>query len=683
MTDSREKLALSCTFALRNGVLESLDPVAPASSAVRLSAGQVLDSKYEIVGLLGEGGMGAVYKVRHLLLQKDMALKTFRSHSLSAESWQRFQLEARAIARLKHKNIVEVFDFGIAQNDLPYYTMELLEGESLAELLAREQRLAPAEALRIFLQAAEALAHAHRQQIVHRDIKPANIFLQNQKGAARGPGASYLPKIVDFGIAKLVEDASGVSGSQQALTQSGVIFGSPLYMSPEQSLGLPVDSRSDIYSFGCALYETLVGEPPFLEESTLLTLLSHQTKTPRHLTDALPALKLPQRLDSMMVRLLAKNADKRYQTFEDVIAELRYSLEAIQAVPPKSQQLQPLKENAAEEIVARKGGPGNRAVLFASAIGASLLVLATGYHFWGQSWMPHGPAGKSAYSPANAAVGDRPNGGQTSKFPYSKDRDRMLGGMKPFLIGITATKRIFLFPYRSIGKVKDGSAANPRGAFDQIEVSRHGQLYFYAGDECWHTPALFKRFGPEDLFYLQLDTLYDGEWRNEHLKELVGLNALRELNLSGLPSVDNGAVADIGRLKGLQSLDVSHSALDGLGIAELKTLPQLYSLKLNESKNLRPLFRHIASSHLDYGLHHLEVKHSELGDSDVESIAGGFRHLKGLLLSANNIEGPGLEHLKRLKSLQVLALDGNPLTPSALDVLVQMRSLNRIWLSKG
>lgn len=327
MTDPQGKLALSCTFALRNGTIEPIDLDLFESPALRdFVAGAVIDGKYKILSLIGKGGMGAVFKVHHVLLQKDMALKTFRSQRSSADSWQRFQREARAIARLKHQNIVEVFDFGIAGSALPYYTMELLEGESLAERLTRSGRLDAPRALPIFAEAAKALAYAHRQQIVHRDIKPGNIFLCSDSEKI---GAACHVKIVDFGIAKLAEEST--NAEEQALTQSGTIFGSPLYMSPEQSQGLPVDQRTDVYSFGCALFETLVGAPPFAGETALATIVAHQTKVPPRLADLLPEAAVPQRLEQMIAKLLAKSPEKRYQTFEQVGADIKYCLEDLQA----------------------------------------------------------------------------------------------------------------------------------------------------------------------------------------------------------------------------------------------------------------------------------------------------------------------------------------------------------------
>ncbi len=295
MQDYTEDLGLSRTFRIIDGHLsvddtfEKLLQASVGGEVSKFSAGiigTVIDSKYKVISLVGEGGMGAVYKVKHLLLNKEMALKTFRTANLGEAAWQRFQREAQSIAKLTHPNIVQVFDFGISEQNFPYYTMELLVGESLAERLQRSARLSIADALTVFKLVADGMAHAHRLGIVHRDIKPANIFIEKDKGL----GA---PRIVDFGLAKL---AASQTVDDQSLTKAGLVFGSPLYMSPEQSLGKDTDQRTDIYSFGCSLFEALTGRPPFLAGSALLTISMHQNSSPPHLVQSAVDFKFPDRL---------------------------------------------------------------------------------------------------------------------------------------------------------------------------------------------------------------------------------------------------------------------------------------------------------------------------------------------------------------------------------------------------
>ncbi|MBU6454524.1 MAG: serine/threonine protein kinase [Cyanobacteria bacterium REEB67] len=201
MSDNLETyfdLSLSRTFAVKGATVAPPD-FSPSDAAAHFKRGTVLDQKYRIIQLLGEGGMGAVYSAHHLSLNKDVALKTFRSRQVDAAAFQRFAREAQAIARLSHPNIVQVFDFGMSADHRPFYTMELLDGVSLAERIFKNP-LSLRQTVRIFIDVAAGLAHAHKIGIIHRDVKPANIHLCE---VPERPGEITAVKVVDFGIAKL------------------------------------------------------------------------------------------------------------------------------------------------------------------------------------------------------------------------------------------------------------------------------------------------------------------------------------------------------------------------------------------------------------------------------------------------------------------------------------------------
>ena len=274
MPDDLKTLAKSQLFSLDGKLVEDELHTGALAPDFGHKPGEIIDSKYKILGLLGEGGMGAVYRAHHLSLNKEVALKTFRTPNLTKDSWQRFQREAQAIGRLNHPNIVQVFDFGVNKNNVPYYTMECLSGESLAERLSALGYLTVDEAVPIFLKVCQGLSAAHSKGIIHRDLKPANIFLASSPETGKGSEKSKdteTVKIVDFGIAGLAKQAQ----DGQKLTATGTVFGSPLYMSPEQSLGQEVSETSDIYSCGCALYESLTGKPPYRGENAFATMMQH------------------------------------------------------------------------------------------------------------------------------------------------------------------------------------------------------------------------------------------------------------------------------------------------------------------------------------------------------------------------------------------------------------------------
>lgn len=276
--------------------------------------GSIIDKKYEVLRLLGEGGMGAVYRVRHLMLNKDMALKTFRQASLTREICLRFQREAQAIARLDHRCIIQIFDFGMSEDGVPYYTMEYLKGQSLADKIEARGPLGVAEAVRLFGQICQGLAVAHSKGIIHRDLKPANIFLTT----GSNPEGVEEVKIVDFGIAGLADSAV----EDQRLTAAGVVFGSPLYMSPEQSSGQRVTERADIYSLGCTLFEALAGVPPYRGATAMETIMMHHISRLPNLREASGGRSFPGALERTVARMLERSPEARQPDMEQVAAEL-------------------------------------------------------------------------------------------------------------------------------------------------------------------------------------------------------------------------------------------------------------------------------------------------------------------------------------------------------------------------
>jgi eukaryotic-like serine/threonine-protein kinase len=249
---------------------------------------RVLDGRYELVTLIGEGTFGRVYRGRDLRLERDVAVKVIKPWWAEDPVWlERFAREARTLARVNHDGIVQIYDVG-QSDDSPYYVAELMEGGSLADRLAQGP-LAPDEAADIALQLSRALAHAHREHVVHRDVKPANILL----------GAQGRVKIGDFGVARLAD------GSSHGAAATAV--GTPRYMSPEQARGEGVTAASDVYGVGVVLYEMLSGRPPFTGNSAVEVAVRHLNDPPPPMPDSVP----PQ-LAAVVDRALAKEPGDRY-----------------------------------------------------------------------------------------------------------------------------------------------------------------------------------------------------------------------------------------------------------------------------------------------------------------------------------------------------------------------------------
>jgi serine/threonine-protein kinase len=280
---------------------------APAGAADPL-VGTTIGERYRVLGLLGRGGMGSVYRVLHMMMQKELALKVLHPElGRLEEVAKRFEREAQSASRLDHEHIIRVTDFGRDRGpagDLLFLVMEILEGDSLKQAIQRRGRLAPAAAVGIARQILEALEHAHAAGVVHRDLKPDNVMLVDRVGRAD------FVKILDFGIAKL----TGPSGKAEALTQAGVVFGTPEYISPEQAMGQEADGRADLYAVGVMLYEMLVGSRPFVHDDMVQVLAMHLTQRPRLLRQAAPEAAITPALERIVLKALEKKRDDRYAT---------------------------------------------------------------------------------------------------------------------------------------------------------------------------------------------------------------------------------------------------------------------------------------------------------------------------------------------------------------------------------
>jgi len=272
--------------------------------------GKVFAEKYEVNSVLGLGGMSIVYKALHKLMDRNVAIKMLHKNlKEDIVALERFRLEAQAASLLSHQNIIAVYDFGVTNDGEPYFVMDCLEGESLKELIERKGRVPFDRALPIFRQVCDGLEAAHKKGIVHRDLKPANVCLIKEEGGTE------LVKLVDFGIAKLLPQAGR---EQQHLTQTGEVFGSPIYMSPEQCLGKELDTRSDIYALGCLMYETLTGDPPFIGESFLETMNKHVGEDAKPINQVMPDAKVPVELDNLIQHCMSKKPENRFQTAGEI-----------------------------------------------------------------------------------------------------------------------------------------------------------------------------------------------------------------------------------------------------------------------------------------------------------------------------------------------------------------------------
>jgi len=294
--------------------------VGPGERDLPFQIGQVVADRYRIVRLLGRGGMGAIFEAEHTELRRLVALKVLLPRLAGdVDAVARFFREARAAAAIGHPGIVQVFDLG-SRDGVAFLAMERLQGEELAQRVARLGPLPPGFVARVGRDLADAVAAAHDCGIVHRDLKPQNVFL------ARDARGIDVVKVLDFGIAKLTE----ADRADQPLTQTGAVFGTPMYMPPEQLRGVKdLDGRADIYAIGAILYECLMGSPPFAAESFPMLVLRITTEPPRPIDTA--RTDVPRELVAVVSKALAKLREERYGNAHELAA----ALGAIAAVLPE------------------------------------------------------------------------------------------------------------------------------------------------------------------------------------------------------------------------------------------------------------------------------------------------------------------------------------------------------------
>ncbi|MDF6020062.1 protein kinase [Streptomyces sp. JH34] len=278
--------------------------------------GVVGDGRYRMTHRLGRGGMAEVYAAEDVRLGRTVAVKLLRSDlAEDPVSKARFTREAQSVAGLNHHAIVAVYDSGedvVGGSTVPYIVMELVEGNTIRDLLLEAEAPPPEQALIIVSGVLEALAYSHQHGIVHRDIKPANVIITHS-GAV---------KVMDFGIARALH------GAQSTMTQTGMVMGTPQYLSPEQALGKAVDHRSDLYATGCLLYELLALRPPFTGETPLSVVYQHVQDIP--VPPSQVAGEVPPELDGLVMRSLAKEPDDRFQSAEEMRGLVQYSLQMLQ-----------------------------------------------------------------------------------------------------------------------------------------------------------------------------------------------------------------------------------------------------------------------------------------------------------------------------------------------------------------
>ena len=317
--------------------------------------GKTLDGRYRLDTVLGQGGMGLVFGGLQTSMQRPVAVKTLHPQLAMAPTFfERFKREAELASKLRHPNIITIYDFGRTSDGTCYFVMELLEGESLRQQVKREGPMALRRAVAIIEQAALGLSHAHHQHVVHRDVKPHNIMI------TKVDDHEYV-KVLDFGLVKVMEQED-----EEQLTSTGQVLGTPQYMPPEQAGGELVDQRSDLYSLAGVLFFMLTGSSPFGANTVRKALTAALTKTVPPVATIRQGAPVPKKIDGFMRKAMAREKEDRYQTAEEFLVDLKDALEGesdavLDALPTGSTRDDLSKESGSgSEAGAKKGSRGSK-----------------------------------------------------------------------------------------------------------------------------------------------------------------------------------------------------------------------------------------------------------------------------------------------------------------------------------
>lgn len=620
--------------------------------------GTIFKGHYEFVDIVGEGGMSVVYKARDKLLGRTVAIKLMHAH-VAANSKQilRFQQEAKAASLLSHPHVISVHEFGTLDDGQPFLIMDYAEGKSLAEIIAGRGRLPVARALAIFVQVADALSHAHRKNVIHRDLKPSNIML------CRGDRGEDVAKVVDFGIAKIVQS----DADKRGLTQTGEIFGSPPYMSPEQCAGWPMNNRSDIYSMGCLMYEALSGHPPFTGESLVETVYKHMHEPPPQLVAE--GEKFPEMLQMIVTKTLAKEPGERYETMEQLRADLQHVLDDVEG-----------RDNQAKYICNETSAPTTFKIPWVVVGGAILVIVSA---LFATLSLPTAPPPK----------GNKVQASLEQVVAQSGPQDSMLSNQSPSWSGDDNDLKELIKTNPNVTELpRDGKPLTDAGF---IDIAKMKYLHMVSLCDTEVTNATMKRLGAVS----SLKTLRVARTtvNDNGIKALAGLD-LRELDVSNT-GVTRAALPTIAGFKNLEVLNVSGLNLTDADLVMLAQLPSLHDLTISGNHitgpglaRLRSLKRLVAGGNPldDEGIPFvvqlpiLEV--IDLSDTPITEkggvLLGAKSNLVSVTLNKTLIGDKTARELVKLPGLKVLSLDETKVTRALIPALVKSKSIVDLSLHK-
>ncbi len=630
---------------------ESPEPAALPDLEV-LPPDTIIDGKYKILSCLGSGVVAVVYKVEHVLKNKEYALKLFASE-FSDSQLQRFQSDAKAASLLEHPNTAALADFGLQDGNQPYYVTEIVEGVTLADYLNRCGRLTYDDIFSVFLPLCWALQDAHEKGIIHRNVKPSNIMLIGEQG-------NWQCKLLDFATSKLSE------GGRKPRDQSPRVSADPLYMSPEQCSDKKLDYRTDIYSLGCALFEAITARPPFTGATTQATKQMHLSDTPPTLKAGSLGREFPEDLESIVQTMLAKDPQQRYTSASQVaenLMRLKLSAQLRIKVRPKETTNKISQENT----------------IFILCL-TTAVALGLAFFFWLQLRQPAQEFGQGTeHSAAQNAFAHFFPPDPTAK--VDSERTNEPDSNTTFFSQIRTVDgkefRKFEFPNFPIGTLinsKGGLVVARRVA----DIEWVGPCQFSTVPNVFaKCPAVLKRFRDDEIRSIEFNQNRD--IHQENLLNLKSYKYLDEVSFNFAHFNDEG-LGYLEQLSHLTSLSLLSTGVTTERLQRFSFLPKLKKLAVRDMGDITSVLRRLQESNQ---LEELQLLFcSDLDTTDFETIAT-FPNLKRLGYSQRQpLEASLFDALTKSKSLQALDLRNSRMSDAGVKSLAKLKNLRTLTFSK-
>lgn len=652
----------------------------PSNTQSTASSRSHFADKYEILDTIGSGGMGTVYRVRQVFLNKVYALKVIPADMLTDQLVTRFQQEAKMMAALDHQNLGRIVDFGLFKNQ-PFMVMEFIDGVPLSKMIATAP-LSSEESIEIFSQVLNGLAHAHKRSILHRDIKPSNIMVVTADRPDERGHVDRKAILVDFGIAKKLDsnDVNSIANSRaQALTKTGEMIGSPLYMSPEQARGEALSERSDLYSLGCALFECLTGSAPFVGKTIVDTLISHMEAAPPTLREASLGRDFTAGVERATRMLLAKDPIDRYHSAEEAKRALQLALQIHEE--EKSPQ-----KSAMEKAKTPK-------VMILAAVSIAVAVTAGGLAL--TAIQKPTVVEQHQIIPSTAVIEDTVSEVVEERFALRESKHEVPQGKDDDDYSSDFRKKYDYVPV--VGDEKEILLRGQDIDSDRIKkIAADKNLTLLGMAEARFPHEMLNKLPP------QLKHIRAGytDLTDNDVKAITERLSLKSLVVPG-NTITNKSISYLLNMKSLEMLGLGDTHVDAQGIGMLKALPNLHALNLQKNHLMDDRaaqqiasLKELARLNIDDtlikekgialisklpSLKQLHMGKMDLHDRDIASLRQTTT-LRGLFLPHNKLTAKSIKNLVPLKKLKELDIMANPIDDSAIPYLLQMPTLKLLSL---